>query len=106
MVILMIFAFSVGLAMLPDVENTDQEQQSMASKIVASLILICAFLMGLIIYFVPSIVAWKKRKKNRHAILALNFFTGWTFIGWVGALVWSFTVDSSLCDEKSHASKI
>ncbi len=40
------------------------------------------------IYFFPSIVAIINKKKNASAIFILNFFLGWTFIGWVIALVW------------------
>jgi hypothetical protein len=43
----------------------------------------------LAIYFAPSIMGWDK--KNIAAIIALNLFLGWTFIGWVVALVWSLT---------------
>ena len=43
------------------------------------------------IYFLPSIVGWNKR--NATAILILNLFLGWTFIGWVVALVWATTKD-------------
>ena len=41
------------------------------------------------IYFVPGIVALHRRHPQRVAILVLNVFAGWTFIGWVGTLVWS-----------------
>jgi hypothetical protein len=41
----------------------------------------------LIGYFAPTIFAIGK--KNAAAIFALNLMTGWTFIGWVGALVWA-----------------
>lgn len=46
------------------------------------------------IYFIPSINAYSKKKKNAGAVFALNFFLGWTFIGWVVALVWSATDDN------------
>lgn len=39
------------------------------------------------IYFIPSFVAHKK--KNSTAIFLLNLFLGWTFLGWVVALVWA-----------------
>ena len=41
------------------------------------------------IYFLPSLVAWVR---HHHAVLPVfltNLFLGWTFLGWVGALVWS-----------------
>ena len=48
--------------------------------------------IGLWLYFVPSIVG--RHKANATAILVLNIFLGWTFVGWVVALVWAFTKDS------------
>ncbi|HEY5391970.1 MAG TPA: superinfection immunity protein [Hanamia sp.] len=44
-----------------------------------------------VLYFLPTIIGFKK--KNATAIFILNLFLGWTFIGWVVALVWSFTKD-------------
>jgi hypothetical protein len=41
------------------------------------------------IYFLPSIIAYRRKHKNLLAIFALNIFFGWTLFGWVGALVWS-----------------
>ena len=43
------------------------------------------------IYFLPTIIGVSKR--NGCAIFVLNLFLGWTFIGWVLALVWAFTKD-------------
>lgn len=54
-------------------------------------LVIIIFIIGLSIYFLPSCIAWNKR--NFFAILAVNFFLGWTFLGWVGALVWALTKD-------------
>jgi len=45
----------------------------------------------LAIYFLPSLVGM--HKKNANAICVLNFFLGWTLIGWVVALVWATTKD-------------
>jgi hypothetical protein len=50
--------------------------------------------VGLVIfalYFLPWIVAEMRKHRNATAIGVLNLFTGWTFIGWVIALVWAFT---------------
>ena len=43
------------------------------------------------VYFIPSIVAGKKKHKNQTGIFILNLFLGWTLVGWVGALVWAVT---------------
>jgi len=49
---------------------------------------------AMILYFLPSIIAFFAReKKNRVAIFALNLFFGWTLLGWVIALVWALTED-------------
>lgn len=44
-------------------------------------------LLGGTIYFIPSI--WAVGKRNTGAIFALNLLLGWTFLGWVGALIWA-----------------
>lgn len=46
-----------------------------------------------IAYFTPTIVGFGKR--NARAIFWLNLLLGWTFVGWVVALVWAYTKDSS-----------
>jgi hypothetical protein len=48
-------------------------------------------MFSLLIYFIPAVVG--RRKKNANAILILNLLAGWTFIGWVVALVWAVAKD-------------
>lgn len=50
-------------------------------------------ILFLISYFIPSIIALFRAKSNSFAIILLNLFLGWTFIGWVVALIWSATKD-------------
>lgn len=50
-----------------------------------------AFLIGCALYFIPAIVAARRAHKSATAIVLLNFFLGWTLIGWIVAFVWSFT---------------
>ena len=63
--------------------------------------LIAAMGIGLLLailfvpYWIPTIVAFVRKQPNRIAILVLNFFFGWTFIGWVGSLVWALSNGSS-----------
>lgn len=45
------------------------------------------------VYFLPSIVAWNRDMKSFNGVLLLDLFLGWTFLGWVAALVWSVTGD-------------
>jgi len=55
-----------------------------------NLFLILILCFGLVIYFIPTIIASCNKCENFSAIFALNLFLGWTFIGWTIALVWSF----------------
>lgn len=43
------------------------------------------------LYFLPALVAATRGHHNTGAITLLNLFLGWTFLGWVIALVWSAT---------------
>ena len=42
-------------------------------------------------YFLPAIIASSRGHHNSTALFFANLFIGWTFIGWVICLVWSFT---------------
>jgi hypothetical protein len=44
----------------------------------------------LLIYFLPAAIAFSRGHVNAGAILVLNLFLGWTALGWIVALVWSF----------------
>jgi len=43
------------------------------------------------LYFLPSVIGIVKGKENVVAITVLNFFLGWTFIGWLVSLIWALT---------------
>jgi hypothetical protein len=45
------------------------------------------FLISLLLYFLPSLIAHNKRHSG--AIILLNLFAGWTIIGWLVALIWA-----------------
>ena len=46
------------------------------------------------LYFAPSIVAVVREHHQTGAIFLVNLFLGWTFLGWVIALVWSATAST------------
>ena len=48
-------------------------------------------LIVVVSYFLPTLIAVLREHHNRLPIFLLNLFLGWTFIGWVASLVWSFT---------------
>ena len=51
--------------------------------------IILLILPSLAVYFVPTIIAILRRVRNIVGIIILNIFAGWTFVGWIIALVWS-----------------
>ncbi len=55
---------------------------------VTAVLVVISFLF----YFLPSIIG--EKKKNATSIFLLNFFLGWTFIGWVVAIVWAVSKDN------------
>lgn len=55
------------------------------------MITLTLILVLIVPYFAPAIVAFARGHHQKWAIFALDLFLGWTFLGWVGALVWSLT---------------
>jgi hypothetical protein len=51
-------------------------------------LLICVVIA---LYLLPGIVAHQRRHNNFLAILMMVIFLGWSFIGWVLALIWACT---------------
>jgi len=78
-----------------------QEQERIAAEqrhkhnveVVQEISIIVGLCIGMLLYFLPSIVGG--RKTNALAIFMLNLFLGWTFLGWVVALVWACTKESA-----------
>jgi T4 superinfection immunity protein len=47
--------------------------------------------LGLAVWLIPGFIASVRHHHNQGAIWCLTIFLGWTFVGWVIALVWAFT---------------
>lgn len=47
------------------------------------------FSFSFVMYFLPSIIALVRSKRDTLAIFLLNLFLGWSVIGWIVALVWA-----------------
>ncbi|WP_298147516.1 superinfection immunity protein [Flavobacterium sp.] len=55
---------------------------------------VTASLVGLAIYFIPTIIA---RDKKKWKLIALfNLLTGWTIFGWFIALLWAIKAESKV----------
>ena len=46
---------------------------------------------ALVVYFAPSIIATHRFHHQYRAVCVLNLLLGWTVLGWIAALIWSFT---------------
>jgi T4 superinfection immunity protein len=55
--------------------------------------LLFPFGFGFVLYFLPSIIALARNKQNIVTIVLLNFFLGWTAIGWIIAIVMALKED-------------
>jgi hypothetical protein len=49
--------------------------------------------VSLALYLLPTIIVLARRKKNVLGPILVNVLLGWTFIGWIVALIWALTVD-------------
>lgn len=56
-----------------------------SSPLAGFLLLAVAF----VVYFLPTFIASKRNHPNGTGIFLLDLFLGWTFIGWLVALIWS-----------------
>ena len=45
--------------------------------------------IGLPIWFVPSIVALARKHAHLPWIILVNVLTGWTGVGWIATLIWA-----------------
>jgi uncharacterized paraquat-inducible protein A len=77
----------IGLAVVGLVISAVAREEHLREGVVYLLLLI----LGLIVYFVPAIMAQQRRHPNFEAIAVLNLVAGWTVLGWVVALVWAHT---------------
>lgn len=53
-----------------------------------------AFVVLIGIYLLPTIIAGGRHLPERGGIALLNIFLGWTFFGWVAALIWAIAAPS------------
>ena len=60
-----------------------------AGLVMGMVSLILLFILALI-FFMPSLVAFKKQHPHRWPILIVNLFLGSTIIGWALTLLWAF----------------
>ena len=88
--IIAMYSVLLVLAILLEVANPDHSSQGILIRI-TNVIIFTALIGGaIVLYFAPSLVAVSRQHRNLVPIAIVNFFFGWTCLGWVGCLAWSF----------------
>lgn len=59
--------------------------------IIPQMFVVGLYMVAAGVYAIPSVIAITRQHNQKIPITALNFLLGWTFLGWVGAFVWSVT---------------
>jgi len=60
-----------------------------ADEAIANLVLLAIAIVALVIYVIPSIVAFRRQHPNRWPIFLVNMVFGGTILGWIGSLIWA-----------------
>jgi len=85
--------FLVGLAVLAVVSWGRWTDVKFWQECLSVAPVVSLFAVGLALYLIPTFIARARNHKNKTAITALNIIAGWTFAGWVVALVWALKND-------------
>lgn len=68
-------------------QGVDMDSLMEGLVVICLLAIIFGFMLGL--YFLPTIIALAMHNYHALPIFLMNFFTGWTGIGWLGCLIWA-----------------
>jgi hypothetical protein len=58
----------------------------LASSSGGAAVTLLVVIVGIGLYFLPTIVAVTRKVTNQGSVFVINFFLGWTFVGWVVSL--------------------
>lgn len=70
--------------------------------LIFAILFLCAtwLFIALTIYSIPIIIAYIRKHNNILPIAILTLFLGWTFFGWLAAVLWSLNSDVSEDEEE------
>lgn len=68
-------------------KSTNEPVISMKSKVTS---LIFMIIITALIYFIPTVVCLIRKHTYKFYIIFINIVLGWTLIGWIVSLIWSF----------------
>lgn len=64
-------------------------QQGDEGGVVVGVGLLILLVGGFFLYFIPTIIAFARKVPNKGSVAVINFFLGWSVIGWIVALAMS-----------------
>lgn len=53
---------------------------------IVGLVLLSAIVL---MYFLPAVIAGRRKHQNTWAIFFLNLVAGWTMVGWIACFIWA-----------------
>lgn len=69
------------------IKETNEPIISTKSKVTS---LIFIIITTALIYFIPTVICLIRKHTCKLYIICLNIILGWTIIGWITSLIWSF----------------
>jgi hypothetical protein len=73
-------------------DKTTKKEGDQAAAAATGLVCVLVWVVaGMVFYFAPTLIALLRGHPNMAPIIVVNFFLGWTLVGWVVALAWAFT---------------
>jgi hypothetical protein len=58
-------------------------------------VLITGFVAFVLVYLLPSFVAWRRDHAHKYEVMFVSFVLGWTILGWIGCLIWASIGDTA-----------
>ena len=59
-------------------------------------VFVVLLLLCLIIYMLPTLIAYARDVRSRQTITVVNIVFGWTLIGWLIAFLWAMLAETSI----------
>jgi T4 superinfection immunity protein len=76
---------------LPFLAQASDSTGDTAAGVAGLFFLFSLLAVGFFVWLLPGFIASVRKHHNQGAIWAVTILCGWTFVGWVIALVWAFT---------------
>lgn len=59
-----------------------------------------------LVYFIPTIVAFHKKRKNKEIIFIANALLGWTAVGWILIFLWALFDGEKILTPSNNAAEL